>query len=327
MHLFRLALLLGLLSVWPAGAQPDLARDLVDGLEGVSGVHPGFRRAHAKGVCAAGEFVSSGAGAALSTAATLAPGTVAPATFRFSLAPTNPAAPDNRTLIRGMAFALQLPGGEAHEFATLSAPVFLAKDATTFLGLLHVVAPDPKTGNPDIARFLDFLEAHPDIRPNLDFGNTTAPAASFAADNYQGLHSFLFRDAAGTVRPARWFFEPLGGRVALSRAAADVLGADFLADELRLRVQQAPAEWRVLLQPAMPGDPIEDPTIVWPTAGRERLMVGTLRVTAVDPGTPGACDPMMFDPLRLPDGIAPSADPVLAQRTRAYEISRDRRLK
>jgi len=35
----------------------------------------------------------------------------------------------------------------------------------------------------------------------------------------------------------------------------------------------------------------------------------------------------MFDPLRLPAGIAPSADPVLAQRTRAYEISRDRRLK
>lgn len=327
MRPIRFALLLGLLTLPPAAAQTDLARDLIDGLEGVAGVHPGFRRAHAKGVCAAGEFVSSGAGATLSRAVTLAPGTIAPAMFRFSLAPGNPTAPDNRTVIHGMAFALELPGGGAHHFATLSAPVFLARDPQTFLGLLRVVAPDPATGQPNIAKFLDFLEAHPDIRPNLDFSNATAPAASYAADNYYGLHSFLFRDAAGTVRAARWFFEPVGGRVALSPAAAAALGDDFLAAELRARIERSPAEWRVLLQPAMPGDPIEDPTEAWPTAGRERIEVGTLRVNAVDPGTPGACDTMLFDPLLLPDGIAPSADPVLALRTRAYEISRDRRLK
>jgi catalase len=40
----------------------------VDGFEEVSGVHPGFRRNHAKGVCVAGYFDSNGNGAKLSKA-------------------------------------------------------------------------------------------------------------------------------------------------------------------------------------------------------------------------------------------------------------------
>ena len=44
-------------------AQEATPEAIVDAFEKVSGVHPGARRSGAKGVCAAGEFVSTGAGA------------------------------------------------------------------------------------------------------------------------------------------------------------------------------------------------------------------------------------------------------------------------
>ena len=42
-----------------------------------------------------------------------------------------------------------------------------------------------------------------------------------------------------------------------------------------------------------------------------------------DAETPG--NPIVFDPMRLTDGIEPSADPILAARPKAYSVSIDRR--
>jgi catalase len=35
--------------------------------------------------------------------------------------------------------------------------------------------------------------------------------------------------------------------------------------------------------------------------------------------------PMVFDPMRLTDGIEPSADPILTARPKAYSVSIERR--
>ena len=53
----------------------------VDRFEEVNGVHPGFRRNHAKGVCIAGNFDSNGQGVRLSKAVVFTPGR-APAASR-----------------------------------------------------------------------------------------------------------------------------------------------------------------------------------------------------------------------------------------------------
>src|SRR5690242_10569247 len=56
----------------------------VDGFEEVFGIHSGFRRNHAKGVCVRGFFDSNGQGARLSKAALFRTGRV-PVIGRFSL--------------------------------------------------------------------------------------------------------------------------------------------------------------------------------------------------------------------------------------------------
>ena len=42
-----------------------------------------------------------------------------------------------------------------------------------------------------------------------------------------------------------------------------------------------------------------------------------------DPETPD--EPLVFDPMRLTDGIEPSDDPILAARPKAYSVSIERR--
>jgi catalase len=79
------------------------------------------------------------------------------------------------------------------------------------------------------------------------------------------------------------------------------------------------------VQIAAPGDDIDDPSAQWP-ADRERVDVGTLTLTKVidDPERSG--DIIVFDPVRVTDGIELSDDPVLQFRPRAYSVSVDRRI-
>ena len=75
------------------------------------------------------------------------------------------------------------------------------------------------------------------------------------------------------------------------------------------------------VQIAGEGDNPHDPSDEWPD-DRERVLVGTLEVTAVDDD---ADDSIIFDPMRLTDGIEPSDDPVLHFRPPVYGLSYARR--
>jgi len=69
---------------------PDVtAPQMIDAFEGTFGVHPGQRRNHIKGTCAAGEFVGMTDAAALSRSA-LFSGKTIPVVARFSLGGGNP---------------------------------------------------------------------------------------------------------------------------------------------------------------------------------------------------------------------------------------------
>ena len=74
-------------------------------------MHPGFRRNHAKGVCAAGWFDSNGQAAALSKAAVFQTGHF-PVIARFSLAGSLPFQPDTPQQVRAMALRVLPPSGE-----------------------------------------------------------------------------------------------------------------------------------------------------------------------------------------------------------------------
>ena len=68
----------------PADSTEVTAPQMIDAFEGDFGVHPGQRRNHTKGTCAAGEFVGTSDAAALSRSA-LFSGKTVPVVARFSL--------------------------------------------------------------------------------------------------------------------------------------------------------------------------------------------------------------------------------------------------
>src|SRR5215831_21359501 len=72
-----------------------------NGSEEVNGVHPGFRRNHAKGVGVSGFFESNGNGVRLSKAAVFRPGRVS-VIGRFSLGGGLPEAADAPRAVRGL---------------------------------------------------------------------------------------------------------------------------------------------------------------------------------------------------------------------------------
>lgn len=276
-----LAALLG--AALPAAPRAETPPDVViDLFEAVNGVHQGFRRSGAKGLCAAGEFVASGQGARFSTASLLQPGARVPVQARFSNGGGNPRAPDNAQAVRGLSLAFSLPGNEGLEMVMINAPVFGAKDLESLVRLLRSRAPDPATGRPDPQRIAAANAANPDWAAQPAYLRETPPPTSYATAPYFSVNSFVFTDAAGTKRHARWTFEPVAGRQGLTPEQRQALGTDFLQEELRTRLARDPAEWRWLLVLPRDGDPLLDATKAWPD-DRETIELGTLRITAATP--------------------------------------------
>ncbi len=326
MRLAQALALAGLLSL-PAAARaqpaaPATPDQLVDALEGIFGRNAGLRRAHPKGFCAAGEWQSTGAGAALSSAVTLAPGTRAPLLARFSLAGGNPRAPDNVDNVRGLAMRLDLPGNETQDFVIISAPIFGVRTPEQFRDNLLARRADPATGQPDQARIQAFVAANPEVTRQAAWIRANPPSDSYASAPYFGVHSFLFTNAAGQRVAARWSFEPVGGRRSMTAEDRQRLGTDFLQAELTTRLAQGPAEWRVFLTPAREGDALNDATVAWPE-DRPKLEVARLSIRQI--AAPESCTDVMFSPVSLPRGIDASDDPILQMRTAAYAVSFGRR--
>jgi catalase len=91
-------------------------------------------------------------------------------------------------------------------------------------------------------------------------------------------------------------------------------------DELPKRIAQRPVKFRLLAQVANEGDPVNDPTAVWP-ADRKLVSLGTISLTGTVKDRVTAQKLIMFNSLNLQSGIEPSADPVLLARHafRAHE--------
>src|SRR6266568_39996 len=96
---------------------------LTDGFEQVDGVHPGFRRNHAKGVGVSGFFESNGNGVRLSKAVVFRPGRV-PVIGRFSLGGGQPHAADTPDAVRGLGLQFSPADGEPWRTAMINLPVF-----------------------------------------------------------------------------------------------------------------------------------------------------------------------------------------------------------
>ena len=308
----------------PVQAQGDPAA-LVDGLENlVGGKKPGFRRSGAKGICAAGEFVGSAEGRALSTASIFSGSTI-PVTVRFAITGPNPNAPDKVRGARGLSLDFKLPKDEQFQMANLSTPVFTASKPETFGGFLESRRPDPATKAPDPAKVKAFNEANPEVLIQAKYLAGEPVPAGYANMNYWGVHAFAFVNSKGQKQFVKWVFEPVDGVKGLSDEELKAKPDAFAFDELRKRVAAGPIEFNFKVQLAEAGDNLTSATVPLPSE-RKTVTAGKLRIKQVEAGDGGACDRITFNPTVLPKGIEASADPMLLIRSSTYVLSLVRRL-
>ena len=293
-----------------------------DAFEEVNGVHPGFRRNHAKGVGVSGFFESNGNGVRISKAAVFRPGRV-PVLGRFSLGGGQPYAPDTASAVRGLGLQFSLPDGELWRTAMIHLPVFPVRTPEAFYERLLASKPDPSTGRPDPAKMQAFLVRHPETAEALKVIKSQPASSGFGDSTFHGLNAFRFINAAGESTPVRWILTP-AQPLKTASAATPSQDNDFLFDALIAEINRRPLQWYLIVIVGQPGDPTNDATIAWP-AGREQVNVGTLTLDRVESDDASAAREINFDPLVLPAGIAPSDDPILSARSAVYSQSYTRR--
>jgi catalase len=309
---------------WPAQHARLSAARVVDAFEASGGLHPGFRRNHAKGICVTGHFESSGAAAALSRARVFEPGVVQ-VVGRFSVPGSDPTLADSEARMRSLALRFAAGNGQQWRTAMNSVPLFSVRTPDDFVKELAAMSVDKTTGRPDPARIAAFDAQHPETRALHDWNVSHPPSSEFGNASYYSISAFRLINAHGEARYVRWSmvpdqpFQPAG--------ANERRDPDFLAHRLMTGLERSPLRWHLMLAVAQPGDAITDSTRIWPqTANRVRVDAGTLVIDHAQTQIDGPCRNIDFDPLVLPAGIEPSADPLLAARSASYMESFSRRV-
>jgi catalase len=292
----------------------------VDEFERGSGIHSGFRRNHAKGVCVRGFFDSNGQGARLSKAVVFQSGRV-PVIGRFSVGGGDPNASDDLGNVRGLGVQFSLPDGEQWRTAMVNLPVFPFKDPQAFYDNMVASQRDPNTHQPDPTKMAAFIASHPETAQAIGIIKSHAPSSGFDNAAYYGLNAFRFVNADGTATYVRWTLTPVQPYEAATGTSQD---KNFLFDGVIASIQRHPLQWHLVMTVAQPGDPTDNATVPWPE-GREQVDVGTLTLDSVESEETSPARDINFDPLVLPAGMAPSNDPLLSARSAIYSQSFTRR--
>jgi len=174
---------------------------IINRFEKVNGLHPSFRRNHAKGICFTGVFESNGSGSTLSQAQVFVRGQY-PALGRFNLGTPNPDAADATVRIRGFGIRIATPDGQEWRSAMIDAPVFPVSTPPGFYELLIA------SGSKDPNAMKNFVAAHPEFAPFGDWAKNAPWTDSYAEDRFNSLNSFVFVDNAGAEHVVRWSLLP-----------------------------------------------------------------------------------------------------------------------
>ncbi len=288
--------------------------DAIEAIRSAGGARPGCRALHAKGTLYRGTFTATPEAVRLSRAPHL-DGSTVPALIRFSDGSGNPEQPDGAPGVRGLAVKFTLPDGATTDVSTQTARLFVASTPEGFIDVLTAMRP----GLLQPLRMARHLLTHPRLfaaLPVLRDANTVP--ASYATTEYHGLHAFRWVGADGNARFVRYHLVPAAG-AKVPGPAAHSESPDFLTDELDARLARGPVRFDFRVQIAGPQDSTVDPSAPW--QGTQVVTVGTLEVTGLDTEREHGGDIVVFDPMRVTDGIEASDDPVLRFRTLAYSAS------
>lgn len=304
---------------WLGGDRLTSAQ-LIDRMEANAGVHPGYRRAHPRGICFSGYLAVSGDLAPLSRAALLKAGRV-PVLGRLSVGAGNPHAADTSVPVRSMALLLRQPDGQQWRMAMNNPPVLAVRTPEDFYEQLGAMRPDPATGKSDPARIKAFFDAHPESAEFRAWAASYRPSDSFASTAYNSINAFVLIDANGQRQAVRWSMVP---QLAATPLNSQGVPDDALQQDLLQRLKSGPLRWTWRFVLAGSGDAVNDPTRAWP-GQRPQVEAGTLVLERAQAQLDGDCYGFNFDPLVLPDGVEPSDDAILRARSSAYAQSYRRR--
>lgn len=313
------AALVFIFDAWGVAAQ-SLPTDIVNALNKVWGVHPGFRANHAKGIVGQGTFKATPEAAALSKAAIFNGDTI-PVTIRFSNSGGLPNVPDGASLAlpHGLAIKFHLKDGSETNMVIISLKFFPVATGEDFRDLLLAVAASPPTA-PHPTKLELFVKSHP--RVPLASASAQQPD-SFADEQYNGIDAFIFVNKDGKRQAIRYIAAP-EKLVHLSAAEAAKKPPNYLFDEIGPRVAKAPVRFHLEAQLAGNGDSTKDPTIPWP-ADRKIVDLGVLTIDKIDADSLEEQKKLLFLPGALIPGIEESDDPLIDVRDGAYVVSFGRR--
>ena len=290
---------------------PEVA---IDRINGAYGRHERSRALHAKGRFYEGTFTASAEVAGLSRAAHLQ-GDPVPVTVRWSNAGGHPRVSDKAPDVRGMAVKFRTPSGDT-DLLGQTAPRFPVRTPEAFVELTEA-------GRKPYLLPL-FMAKHPSSVPALLANlraRTLVPPHSYAEATYFPIHAYGWLSTDGTRTWVRYVLRPLA--TPADRLGESFDGRDRLFDEMEARLARGPVRFDLHVTVAAEGDDPHDPMSVW--TGARELSAGTVEVTApiADPEADGGL--VVFDPVRVVDGIELSEDPILRYRERAYSVSISRR--
>lgn len=300
-----------------------LHEELVAAFDALFGDHPDTRAAHAKGVCCRATFTATPRAATLTRAPHMQ-GAPVSATVRLSNGSGDPGAHDAGREPRGMAVKFHLDEQRATDIVSINHPVFIVRTPEEFLEFLRLRVPDPDTGRLDLEALGAFIDARPEASRAAEILLSAPPLASFLRTDYFAIHAFRFVAEDGSAQLGRYRWGSALEHATLTNQEARERSRDYLREDLLARLAEGPASFGLHVQIAREEDDSSDPTTEWP-ADREQIAVGDLEITAPVGDQDLECERLLFDPMRLCDGIEPSDDPVLKARPRAYALSSARR--
>lgn len=315
--------LIGAAFLYAAGVFPSrtvTAQQFVDFQEGGS-PHLGFRRAHARGLCVAGEFQSSGALAPYTSSRILTEGNT-PFVGRFSIGGGNPTAPELESGVRSLALSFDVSPSQQWRTAMNTPPVMSVATPQAFFAQLNAMAPDPETGERNPERIAEFFASHPETEAFRRWSAQYTPSGSFASEQYHSINAFYLVNQQGERQAVRWAAVPT---VSIEENPyADTQQAnDALSLDVQDRIADGGVVYDLVFTLADASDDPNNPTVAWPEE-RTQINAGQLVIQRVV-SEQSRCDDLNFDPLIVPQGMAASQDPILRARSAAYAESYRRR--
>jgi catalase len=304
--------------------QPDpLSREVLQALDDLTGLQPGYRPVHAKGILLSGTFTASASGKKLTKAPHVSRESV-PVVARFSDFAGVPTVPDydvENASPRGCAVRFFLAEHSHTDIIGHSVNGFPTRTVQEFLQFLRALgASGPSAAKPTPVEV--FLGSHPAA---LAFAQAPKPIpTSFAKESFFGVNAYKFTNSEGVQKFGRYRIVPEDGNEYLDAVAAAKQSPNFLFEDIKAKTTKGAVKMRILVQVAAEGDEVDDGTVTWP---EERPLVefGTIELNGEVPDNDAAQRQIIFDPIPRVDGIEPSGDPLLEPRASVYLTSGRRR--